>query len=425
VIAIPSKKKDRSWMFMAGFAALFMLYIFGRFLLPHQHEPIARITIYSETATIQRDGKSLHFAEERDLVDGDVLACGQEPMRIRYFSDNTTLHFSAETQAKLTMNGKQKCIELLAGRIDASVAPQPTGNPMILKTQCAEIKVVGTRFTLLDKQQGTTLEVQEGKVKLTRQNDGAAVDVPAGKGVRASLVDTAPLTLKTIANVSEGLIAHWSFDEGSGGVARDEALEGHGATLRGGKWVAGKNGSAVQLSAGSYVDVGSAPQLNFSAGSPFTYAGYFKTRAEYGSIVSHRNDSDEGADLDIAIGCNGGAAVPGRLMVLVRPNGKMIHPYCQITGAQVNDDSWHHFAVTRNTEGLVELFLDGVSQGKSRTDLSGGAITTNLRAFGSERYWAMIKSAGPLAGMHFEGALDDFRVYSRVLSISEIQQLSR
>jgi hypothetical protein len=60
----------------------------------------------------------------------------------------------------------------------------------------------------------------------------------------------------------------------------------------------------------------------------------------------------------------------------------------------------------RNAGNRIELFQDGVSLGQGTGAQAGGAITTDLRALGSERYWVV---HGPAHGpAYLPGAVDEF-----------------
>jgi hypothetical protein len=67
------------------------------------------------------------------------------------------------------------------------------------------------------------------------------------------------------------------------------------------------------------------------------------------------------------------------------------------------------------------LFFDGVPQGRSRSTLAGGALTTDLRTLGSERYWI---SHAAFGDPHFEGDMDEVRMFNRALKADEITALA-
>jgi len=224
--------------------------------------------------------------------------------------------------------------------------------------------------------------------------------------------------------------AHWKFDDGAGTAAQDSAGVSPG-TLKGQtSRVAGKVGSgAVSLSGNpdDYVDLGAAPALNFAAGQPFTIAGWVKTSAQFGTIVSWRHSTQDGPVIDIAVGNDGAADSPGCLMALVRQNGAdMAH--ARVTGPAVNDGAWHHFALARNRDGSICLFMDGVTQGVHPGANSSGSIPTDLRAVGVERAWVQDNIANKTQRSQdrccLKGEVDDLRVYKYALSEAEARELA-
>ena len=73
----------------------------------------------------------------------------------------------------------QKELRLKQGRFSATVVPQPPGEPMLIHTPAAELKVIGTQFDVEAGPESTMLYVREGKVRIRRVSDGKTVDVPA------------------------------------------------------------------------------------------------------------------------------------------------------------------------------------------------------------------------------------------------------
>jgi hypothetical protein len=120
------------------------------------------------------------------------------------------------------------------------------------------------------------------------------------------------------------------------------------------------------------------------------------------------------------VGYNGVADNPGKAMILVRQDGGS--SYANVIGGSVNDGQWHHVAVVRGSGSTIELFLDGVSQGTASDTQSGGAITTDLRAMGSERRWVN-DGYGTSDQRYLAGTIDDVHIYNRALSAGEIATL--
>ena len=74
---------------------------------------------------------------------------------------------------------------------------------------------------------------------------------------------TTPLEAVTVdpRSLAMGLVAHWTFDEGSGTVVGDHSGNGHDGQLTGGSWIgAGQFGGALQFASGDYVTVSDFPQ---------------------------------------------------------------------------------------------------------------------------------------------------------------------
>jgi hypothetical protein len=236
---------------------------------------------------------------------------------------------------------------------------------------------------------------------------------------------TASVYLRTNA-YNGGIVGCWKLDETSGTTAADSSGKGNNGTLVNmtppGCWVTGQIGNALSFDGtDDYVDLGTDSSLNFGSSEPFTVSAWVKTTESYGMIVSFRSSTDGGPVIDLAVGYDGGVDSSGRVMILVRQNGGS--SYARVTGGIVNDGLWHHVAAVRGSGSTIELFLDGVSQGTNSGAESGGAITTNLRAIGSERRWVN-DSYGTADQRYLAGTIDDVRVYDRALGAAEIATLA-
>jgi hypothetical protein len=88
---------------------------------------------------------------------------------------------------------------------------------------------------------------------------------------------------------------------------------------------------------------------------------------------------------------------------------------------KINDGQWHHLAVTPKI-GNLEIFVDGMPQGRKSGQSATGSITTDLCALGSERHH--IKKRWPWGNHHFEGCLDEFCLFAPVMTGQEIAVLA-
>jgi hypothetical protein len=234
---------------------------------------------------------------------------------------------------------------------------------------------------------------------------------PAKTTPRAT-IQKSPLSKK-----APGLLAYWSFDEGEGVRAADASGNQLHATLVNASWTDGIRGKALRLSGqGSYLDYGDSPRLSFAARAPFTIAFWTRTSRARGTLLSQRNSRDGGAVIDVLL-------ADGRAKAQVRQDGNDIFGPTEVSSGIINDGKWHHLALTREGDS-IELFLDGISQGKKNGNSSGGTITTDLRALGAERFWINHRTFA-FGDPHFEGDMDEFCIFDHVLRTGEVAALAK
>lgn len=87
-----------------------------------------------------------------------------------------------DNDSRLLVDGDEgKDLQLLSGHVTANVAPQPSGQPLLVRTQQAVAEVLGTELSIDAEDSSTALSVREGIVRLRRLSDGQAVDIHAGQ----------------------------------------------------------------------------------------------------------------------------------------------------------------------------------------------------------------------------------------------------
>ncbi len=104
------------------------------------------------------------------------------------YPDGTRLELGSDAALRevAVRAGGAKAVLLERGSLAALVARQPAGRPMVLATPHAEATILGTRVILSVAGDSTRLEVKEGRVRLRRPGDGAAVDVTSARCCVAS-----------------------------------------------------------------------------------------------------------------------------------------------------------------------------------------------------------------------------------------------
>ena len=122
---------------------------------------------------------------------GHVLAHGQEiytvgrgEARLRY-EDGTTIDVRPDSFVQDRSDARGLRLQLRSGFIAADIKKQPEGRPMLFETPHAVAMILGTKIRL-SSGAGSTLDVDEGKVRFQRLSDKAAVEVEAGQSVTAS-----------------------------------------------------------------------------------------------------------------------------------------------------------------------------------------------------------------------------------------------
>jgi predicted Zn finger-like uncharacterized protein len=219
--------------------------------------------------------------------------------------------------------------------------------------------------------------------------------------------------------IRDGLVGYWSCDDGQGNTAADFCQRSP-ATLFGARWAPGKRGGGLEFDGiTAFCDLGQSPSLNFKAGDDITLSVWVKTDDTDGSIFLFRNSNDGGPIL--AVGAEGGK-IAG---IFREDNGEGASARGLLKGRNINDNRWHHILLTRDSNAdRVSLFLDGQLQESkpARVNAAAGAITTNLRVLGCERYRELKKQGSP-EFLHLRGTVDEVCLYKRLLTDAEVRDL--
>jgi hypothetical protein len=212
-----------------------------------------------------------------------------------------------------------------------------------------------------------------------------------------------------------GLIAHWKFDEGTGLTAFDSSGFGHDAMLQGGAaWGGGVLGGALILDgATGCAVVPQTSQLDLGV-KPYSISLWLfddSTPATLGTNTWHRAIAWlDASGYDHSIGLATDVNVTQR--VLFGANLLGASARVEVTNGDL-PLGWHHVVTT--FDGVSSsLFVDGVAVGGGSlsSSITNGINATNLyigQKGDDTRYIA--------------GAIDDVRIYNRVISASDVTQL--
>jgi len=190
-----------------------------------------------------------------------------------------------------------------------------------------------------------------------------------------------------------------------GTAAADNSGSGHNGTLvNGPTWIAGKFGNGISLDGtNDYVSVANPSTLNFGTGD-FTVAIWIKRQA----TGAEHNIFSKTANTSWATG--------GKEWFINSSNNKLGFGSFNAgelfsVGTITNDGIWHHVAITfTRSSNAVTFYIDGIASG-------GGSL--NLPADGTGH----VVKLGTNNGSNFRGQMDEFRIFSRALSASEVQSI--
>jgi hypothetical protein len=235
---------------------------------------------------------------------------------------------------------------------------------------------------------------------------------PPAKGGAAAAAPAEPNPkIKQMA----GLLAYWSFDEVQGDKVIDHSGRNNHLKLVGARIAPGIRGNGVWFDGqrNQYCEIPAGKDFNFGANAPFTFAGWFKTPMQAGCVLS-LTAAKGPQQIDFLVRDN-------RFIVVIGDNEDHNAQNAFVWSKIGNNDAWHHFAITRK-ENTAALWIDSNLQGKMNAAKSGGPITTDLRALGSERGW-VINNDNRWGNPTYQGGIDEVCVFNRVLDPGEIQLL--
>lgn len=228
----------------------------------------------------------------------------------------------------------------------------------------------------------------------------------ANTGVDAS-TDAPPPSCMTC---EQGLVARWSFDEGTGNVANADVGGYQGTASTGTTWTTGPRGSAIEFDDG-FIDT----TLDLVAAAPsgqFTVAMWIRqapANVEFDRFFSMYfwDGSDNGALLlDNSLGQG----------VRCAANLQTSWPYLEIENV-IGVGTWHHIACLYDGSRF-KIFVDGAS--KKEFAIPG----RSLRTTGGFPTLIGASRSGPQTQNEMSGALDDVRFYDRGLTPAELASLA-
>ncbi len=210
--------------------------------------------------------------------------------------------------------------------------------------------------------------------------------------------------------VSQGLVVHYTFDDNNQ-LAADSSPSDITGSVQGAVYSPDgrHNGAASFDGSNDYIEIPSSSNVAFGVGD-FSISYWVKFTSTHASTVAwpqsgmykHATGLGSVGDFEIALYND------KSLSVVANVQGDFIN-----TGSAIATQTWYHVTVTRNS-GTLKLYVDGQLVGSQ-------TYSTNLN---QTKQYLGTSWAASTPERYLHGLLDEFRVYNRLLSTSEICTLA-
>jgi hypothetical protein len=224
----------------------------------------------------------------------------------------------------------------------------------------------------------------------------------------------------------KGLIGHWKLNEGTGDIIKDSGpnkLDGKLKNPQNIKWIKGRNGGNAlffdakkgiaqsRRNGGAVICISGMDNYDFTKGMSICF--WLKLASD----VSNKTG------LDVFSTCKGSHGPGFRLQFrykvwrfLSGDGKKLAKIHSSASKNPITKNEWIHVALTYQN-GYAKIYMDGkliAFNPKTKSfNLTNGASTLTIGGY-RRGYWYF-----------FDGALSDFRLYSRALSSIEIIKIAK
>jgi len=206
---VPTPKSRRPfWIFFASAAALLIAIVLGALLMNDGPRDVGRVVKVEGKCQRLGPGGRAPLAAGEILFAGDGIETNGRGRVVLRYEDLTTVELAPGTVATEFGIRGGKTLSLQRGALVGDVTRQSAEQPMVVRTTEGEARVLGTKFTLTSSTGSTRLDVEKGKVRLTRRSDGTSADVAADQMAVAG-AGAAPVAKPTTAAVLKMAPGTW------------------------------------------------------------------------------------------------------------------------------------------------------------------------------------------------------------------------
>ncbi len=225
-----------------------------------------------------------------------------------------------------------------------------------------------------------------------------------------------------ISTDTEGLVAHWKFDEGIGTAIVDSSSSANNATAANTTWVAGQHAGALSFNGTTSLVTVNANSDSLNFNKYITITAWIKPTTSTGlqNILIHGYSSTPNTNGNVFLRIYNGSYEVGGIHLGLSANDTVKYPvpttdlgnwvfiaaiFGQPRPGEGHADGWglYHYGpgVDPNNDHLVAYSVRG-----------NGAVTAEIP-------WTIGGSTGDIT-RGFNGAIDDVRIYNRALNATEI-----
>lgn len=237
---------------------------------------------------------------------------------------------------------------------------------------------------------------------------------------------------------TDGLLAHWTFDEGEGNFVADFSSYDKSGTLYGASWTRGQLKGALDFDGqDDYVQIPSyfsPPPSHLASLTEGSIAVWFKCDSKaddygimpilyygaYNPCLNTPGAANQG--LIIEVGHSPAHPESKKIYFTIFAEGCTFPSVCFDSADEIAEDKWHHFVVVVG-ENYNTGYLDGQELVNRHYNFGNSSYSQFFAdVIKHETLWI---GRGYWDGnsVFFDGALDDIRIYDKPLSPQEVKEL--
>lgn len=163
---------------------------------------------------------------------------------------------------------------------------------------------------------------------------------------------------------------------------------------------------------GESISLGNPTNLGFEYTSPFSIAFWIKTTSTAGiEVIINKSNNIRTTGWSIWMNSGGNP-------VMDIFSASSVGLECDASSTSINDGNWHHVVCTYAGDGLtIKIYVDG----SAKTTANNGFSSVGSSILNSNNVMLGIYPAG--GGDSFGGQLDDLRIYDRILSSTDVNDI--